>query len=115
MFGQLTVDFLATEWSIPSGASLVWQTLCRVSNSLAMQQRTLPLMCFSFLFMALDDLGGVCLEPCLGRASCGSNAAMIGVDTFHLAHYGPVPACVIVGTWFLAARFAVAFPCYIVQ
>ena len=65
--------------------------------------------------MALDDLGGVVLEPSLCMAACGSNAAMVGAHTLHLVHHNPFSADVVVGTWFLASRFTVAFPCHTVQ
>ena len=66
--------------------------------------------------MALDDLGGVCLKPGLGRAACRSNAAVVGVHTFHLVHHDPsLQPDVVVGTWLLTSRFAVAVSCHAVQ
>ena len=65
--------------------------------------------------MALDDLGGVVLAPSLGLAACGSNAAMVGAPALHLVRCDPVSADVVMGTWFLASRFAVAFPGHAVQ
>ena len=64
--------------------------------------------------MALDCVGGVVLESSLGMAACGSNVAMVSAFALHLVDHNPFSADVVVGTWFLATRLAVAFSCHVV-
>ena len=65
--------------------------------------------------MALDDAGCVVLEPSLGRATCGSSAAVVGALTLHLMHNDSFSADVVAGAWLLTSWLAVAFPSHAVQ